>query len=41
MLTALAAGSTVAALARVVHLLSVLEKVVRVVTSDPSRPPGD
>ncbi len=39
-LTALAAGSTVAALARVVHLLSVLEKVVRVVTSDPSRPPG-
>ena len=38
-LTALAAGSTVAALARVVHLLSVLEKVVRVVTSDPSRPP--
>ncbi len=39
-LTALAAGSTVAALARVVHLLSVPEKVVRVVTSDPSRPPG-
>jgi len=39
-LTAAAAGSTVAALARVVHLLSVLEKVVRVVTTDPSRPPG-
>ncbi len=39
-LTALAAGSTAAALASVVHLLLVLEKVVKVVTVDPSRPPG-
>lgn len=39
-LTAIAAGSTVAALASVVHMLSVLEKVVRLVTKDPSKPPG-
>lgn len=39
-LTALAAGSTAAALASLGHLLLVLEKVVRVVTMNPSRPPG-
>lgn len=39
-LTAMAAASTVAALGSLVHLLSVLEKVVRVVTTPLSRAPG-
>jgi hypothetical protein len=39
-LTAVAAGTTAAALASIVRLLTVLEKVVRVVTADPARAPG-
>lgn len=39
-LTALCAGTTAAALASVVRLLAVLEKVVRIVIADPARPPG-
>jgi hypothetical protein len=40
LLTALAAGTTAAAFASIVRLLAVLEKVVRVVISDPTRSPG-
>jgi hypothetical protein len=40
LLTALATGATAAALASVVRLLAVLEKVVRIVIANPARPPG-
>lgn len=40
LLTALVGGTTVTALASLVHLLSVLERVVRIVSSSPARPAG-
>jgi hypothetical protein len=40
LLTALVGGTTVTALASLVHLLSVLEKVVHIVITNPARPAG-